>query len=162
MPIGLPLQQLPNQSFSIQLGTSLFDIALKKTNGIMAMSISINGTLTIENLICAACSPIIPARYLEVGNFMFLTANNQLPDYTQFGLSQQLLYFTTAELAAFRTVPIASSPQVPTITASFFNPLGALPLRFARKSYNEANILTDSLLQILTSGGDDLVAVLAP
>lgn len=139
MPTGIPLQQIPNQKFTISLDGVLFNITLKKCNGVMAMSVSINGTATIDNLICAACAPIIPAKYLEDGNFMFLTANNQLPDYKQFGLTQSLFYFTAAELAAFREVPVASSPAVPTVTAAFFNPIAGLPLRFAPQGYTQAS-----------------------
>lgn len=139
MPTGVPLQQVPNQSFGITLNGTLFNIVLKKCNGVMVMSVIIDGTDTIDNLICAACAPIIPAKYLESGNFMFLTANNQLPDYAQFGLTQSLLYFTDAELAAFRVPPVASSPAVPTVTAAFFNPIAGLPLRFAPQGYTQAS-----------------------
>lgn len=139
MPTGVPLQQIPNQSFTITLDGVLFTLTLKKCNGAMMMSAAIGGVDTIDNLICAACAPIIPARYLESGNFMFLTANNQLPDYTQFGLTQSLFYFTAAELAAFRVPPVASSPAVPTVTAAFFNPIAGLPLRFAPQGYTQAS-----------------------
>lgn len=139
MPTGVPLQQIPNQSFAITLDGNLFNVVLKKCNGVMAMSLSINGEDTIDNLICAACAPIIPAAYLETGNFMFITANNQLPDYRQFGNTQSLFYFTAAELAAFRVAPVAASPAVPTVTAAFFNPIAGLPLRFAPQGYTQAS-----------------------
>lgn len=139
MPTGIPLQQIPNQSFTITLAGTLFNITLKRCNGVMVMSASIEGVDTIDNLICAAGAPIIPARYLETGNLMFLTANNQLPDYRQFGLTQSLLYFTAAELAVFRVPPVASSPAVPTVTAAFFNPIAGLPLRFAPQGYTQAS-----------------------
>lgn len=138
MPIGVSIQPIPAQEFQITLDNNVFDIAIKHAKGVMVMSISINGVDTIDNLLCAAAAPIIPAQYLENGNFMFLTANNQLPTYTQFGVTQSLMYFTAAELAAFRVPAIASSPLSPTVNASSFNATGDLPLRFAPRGYQAA------------------------
>lgn len=132
MPIGVPLQSIPSQNFTITLDGNLFEITIKETAGVMAVSLVINGVDTIDNLIAASGAPIIPAQYLEAGNFMFLTANNQLPYYTQFNVTQSLFYFTAAELASFRTAP------VPPVTATFFNPVGELPWRFAPRGYVKA------------------------
>jgi hypothetical protein len=139
MPVGCPIQAVPNQSLSITLDGNVFELTIKSLKGITVVSVTINGVDTIDNLIAAACAPIIPAQYLEAGNFVFLTANNQLPFYTQFGTTQSLFYFTAAELAALRTAPVATSARVPTVTASFFNPAGQLPLRFAPQNYRSAS-----------------------
>lgn len=135
MPTGLPLQQLPNQSFTITLDNNLFEFSILATNGSTSVSITENGTDILNNGRAVSCGPIIPAKYLEAGNFLFLTANQQLPDYNQFGLTQSLLYFSAAELAALRVPPVAPSPTVPTVTAASFNPIAALPLRFAPQGY---------------------------
>lgn len=129
MPQNVPLQAIPSQSFSITLDGNLFEIGMHVTNGCMSTSMIINGVDVIDNVRTVAGSPLIPSKYQEAGNFMFLTQNQALPDYTQFGTSQVLLYFTAAELAAFRL------PPVPPVTAAFFNPFGALPLRFAPQGY---------------------------
>lgn len=139
MPTGVPIQQIANQTFSITLDGNLYTVTLKTCNGVITCSLIQNGETIIENLIAPSAGPIIPARYLEEGNFAFLTANQQVPDYQQFGLTQSLLYFTADELATFRTEPAAATPQVPTVTATFFNPLAALPLRFAPEGYVEAS-----------------------
>ncbi len=98
-----------------------------------AMSFAGIGLYWFRNRLDAAAS-----QYLEAGNFLFLTANYQLPYYTQFGTTQSLFYFTAEELDALRAAPVASSPRVPTVTAAFFNPAGQLPLRFAPTGYVEA------------------------
>lgn len=137
MPQIIPTQQLPNQSLSITLDGVLYDVTIRTTDGITNVSISQNGALILENAIAVACGPIIPSPYMESGNFLFLTANHQLPNYEQFGLTQSLFYLSPAELAAFRKALVAASPAVPTITANDFNPIAQLPLRFAPQGYVE-------------------------
>lgn len=139
MPTGVPIQPIPNQSLTITLDGNLYEISIKATNGVMAVSVNCNGTDILDNAHAVACAAIIPAKYQEAGNFVFLTANQQLPNYEQFGLSQSLVYFTEAELAVFRTQPAAASPRLPTVTAANFNPIAALPLRFAPQGYVEAS-----------------------
>ena len=137
MPQVIPLQSLPNQSFSITLDNNLWDIVVRTCNGATTMTLTLNGTLVVENALCASAAPIIPEVYQENGNFMFLTANYQLPTYTQFNATQSLYYFNSSELAAMRIPPKAASPRVPTVTAASFNPIAPLPLRFAPKDYVE-------------------------
>jgi hypothetical protein len=60
---------------------------------------------------------------------MILVQNFALPDYTLFGISQNLIYLSAVDLAAIR-VP----PAYP-ITTAFFNPDAALPLRFSPQGY---------------------------
>lgn len=129
MPQLVPIQTVPNQSFSITLSGNLFQMVLRVTEGVMSASVGINGEAVIDNMRVVAGSAIIPSEYEEAGNFMFVTQNQELPDYTQFNTTQVLLYYTAAELEAFRTAP------TPPVTADFFNPLGALPLRFAPQNY---------------------------
>lgn len=133
MPVGVPIESIPAQSLSIVLDGNLYQLTLRQVQGCMAVSITRNGVDILDNARAASASPIIPAKYQEAGNFMFLTANNQLPNYTLFNTSQSLLYFTAAELAAFRTAP------TPPVNASFFDPVGALPLRFAPQGYVAAS-----------------------
>ncbi len=137
MPQGVPISAIPSQAFSITLGNNDYNFSIRATGGVMSVSVSLDGTLVVENLRAVACQPLIPSQYLEDGdgNFMFLTANNQLPNYEQFNLTQSLLYFSAAELAAFRTPPVAASRYVPTVTAQSFDPVGGLPLRFSPVGY---------------------------
>ena len=58
---------------------------------------------------------------------MFLTSNIQLPVYSQFNVTQSMVYFSVAELLAFRVAPIAASSCVRTVTAAYFNPIAHTP-----------------------------------
>ncbi len=129
----LPIQALPNQEFQAVLDGNAWDFTIRSTNGVMSMTLLLNGATVIENMRCAAGSFVIPSQYEEAGNFLFLTAGNQLPDYTLFGTTQSFLYASAAELAAFRAPPAS-----PVITAVDFNPIAALPLRFAPQNYTLA------------------------
>lgn len=132
MPTGVPIESIPSQTLTIVLDNNLYVLGIRQVSGVVAMSVTRNGIDIIDNLIAAAAQPIIPAKYQEAGNFMFLTASNQLPNYTLFNISQSLLYFTAAELATFRT------PPTPPVTAAFFDPVGELPLRFSPQGYTLA------------------------
>lgn len=125
----VPIQALPNQQFFIKLGNDFYSMSLRTTNGVMSVSIARNNVLIVENARCVAGFQLISSRYEENGNFTFVTANNQLPDYRKFNITQSLLFFTADELAFLRQpapVPIAST---------CFNPLGALPLRYKPQGY---------------------------
>jgi hypothetical protein len=126
MPQSIALQAIPNQSFSFNASNTTFGIILKAAAGCMAASITINGTDVIDNARCVAWRGIIPARYQENGNFMFMTQNLQLPWYSQFGTTQTLIYLSPTELTSIRGGNL------------LFSPFGALPLRFSPQNYVEA------------------------
>jgi hypothetical protein len=128
----LPLQQLPNQSFSILLDGNQWDLLLKTVQDTTVASLTLNGTDVLDCARCAAGAFIIPSDYEEAGNFFFVTQNQQLPYYTQFNVTQSLIYISAVELAALRT------PKSPPVTAADFNPIAALPLRFAPQGYTQA------------------------
>ena len=50
MPVGCPIQAIPNQEFSITLNGNVYDIGIGATAGVMSVSISLNGTLLVESL----------------------------------------------------------------------------------------------------------------
>jgi len=100
--IEIALQTLPNQSFTIQLENKLYDIAIKVVQNTMVVSLTRNNEIILSNMRVVAGQPVIPYKYLENGNFIFLTDDEELPFYTQFGISQRLLYVTIAELEGFR------------------------------------------------------------
>jgi hypothetical protein len=131
--LQLPIQPLPNQEFQAVLDGNAWDFTIRSTNGAMSITLVLNGSAVIENVRCVAGSLVIPSRYEESGNFLFLTANNQLPEYPQFGTTQSFVYVSAAELVVFRTPPAS-----PTVTAADFNPIAALPLRFAPAGYTLA------------------------
>lgn len=126
MPQAITLNPIANQNFTFNSDSNSFDITLKATAGCMSMSIDTNGVDVIDNMRCVAWRVIIPSIYQETGNFMFLTQNLQLPWYTQFGISQSLIYLSPTDLSTMR----ANNP--------LFSPFGELPLRFSPQNYIEA------------------------
>lgn len=131
--LQLPIQALPNQEFQCVLDDNTWDFTIRVTNGVMSVSLSLNNTIVLQNSRAVAGYFIIPYEYEESGNFFFVTANQQLPDYTLFGISQSLIYVSAAELETIRATPAS-----PIITTSFFDPIASLPLRFAPQGYKLA------------------------
>lgn len=127
----VPLQQLPNQSFSIMLDNNQWTFLLKTIENVTVVSLTLNGADIIDSALAVAGTFIIPAQYQEngAGNFFFVTQNFQIPYYTAFNVTQSLIYISATELTTLRT-PISSK-----ITAADFNPIAALPLRFAPVGY---------------------------
>jgi hypothetical protein len=130
--MSLPLQQVPNQSFSALLDGNQWDFVLKTVEDTTTVSLTLNGNDIMDNGRAVAGGFIIPSIYQEYssGNFFFVTQNFDLPYYTEFTVTQYLIYVSAAELAALRA-PSAS----PFITADDFNPIAALPLRFSPQGY---------------------------
>lgn len=127
---SIPLKALPNQAFSVTLDDNQWDFVIKSTNGTVSISLTRNAELILSNARAVGNTKIIPSEYEEAGNFMIVVQNFELPNYTKFDVTQTLIYGSAAELAALRL-----PPSVP-ITAAFFNPDAALPLRFAPQGYN--------------------------
>ena len=101
----VPLEITPNQQIPITLDGNLYDITLRTIADLTYVSLSINGTVIISGLRCPPNQPLIPYQYLEGGggNFAFVTQSNVYPNYTEFGITQNLIYATAAELATIRS-----------------------------------------------------------
>lgn len=129
----IPLQPLPNQELLVVLDNNQWTIKLKNTNGAIAVSISINGVDIADSVRAVAGVLIIRSKYQEQGNLAILCQDFLVPDYTQFGVTQFLTYFSQAELDALRVA------DLPPFTAADFNPIAGLPLRFAPQGYTLAS-----------------------
>lgn len=100
--IEIPLQAIPNQSLTIRLDNNFYQITLKEIEGLMAITIIRDGTPIVIGERIVPGYPIIPYRYLENGNFAFLTLDDEYPYYPQFGVTQQLVYASQSELETLR------------------------------------------------------------
>jgi hypothetical protein len=125
----LPLSAIPNQKLSSLLDGNQWDISVKLVNGAIAVSLTMNGVDVVDNARAVAGMRIIQSLYQQDGNFAIISNNQGVPDYTQFGVSQFLVYISIAELAVSQSPPAA---QVP---VSYFDPIALLPLRFAPQNY---------------------------
>ena len=104
--IQIPLQAVPTQSLSIQLNDQSYDILLRACNvadaQIMTMDLTMNNEVVLIGQRLVAGVPSIPYQYLtqDIGNFILLTTDGDLPDYTKFQVSQYLIYATQEEIDA--------------------------------------------------------------
>ncbi len=128
----IPLQALPSQEFSVPLDNNRWDFTIQYVNGSIAVTLLLNSVPLITGMHIVGGMRIIPSEYEEAGNFVLVTGNYQVPDYTQFGSSQQLIYFSAAELSLIRV------PAPALLTPAFFDPNAALPLRIFPHGYIQA------------------------
>lgn len=97
----IPLTADPNQEFNLRLDDVRYALRIKEASGVMVADVTINDALVLSATRVLAGELIIPYFRLMVGgNFLVLTNNDELPDYREFGGSQQLIYLSPAELAA--------------------------------------------------------------
>lgn len=128
----IPIQAIPSQTFSYtDPDGNQWNIGIRNVGMQMAFSFSRNGTILIQNVCAVAGYRIVPYDYLEDGNFILITQNYQVPDYTQFGTTQSLVFLTEEEIIAFR----ASIRNLSRITVDSFDPNGGVPLRFSPQGY---------------------------
>lgn len=100
--IVIPISAIPNQNFTIQLDNSTYNFSLFTIINSVAVNLVRDNTALLSGTRVVAGYPVIPYRYLEIGNFIFLTQNDDLPDYTQFGITQSLIYASASELVSIR------------------------------------------------------------
>jgi hypothetical protein len=109
--IQIPLQAIPNQTLTVTLDQLYYTIYINSTNrfndspvslGCMAITIIRAGVVIVTGQRIVCNYPLISYLYLESGNFALLTLNDALPDYTQFGITQSLIYISQADLTTLR------------------------------------------------------------
>lgn len=98
----IPLAAIANQELSVRLDDQRLVLRLKEAQGVMVADLDRDGVRVISGVRVLAGEPIIPYRYLESGNFMLLTLNDELPDWRSFTTTQNLIYLTTAEVNALQ------------------------------------------------------------
>lgn len=98
----IPLQATPNQTLSVLLDGARYTLAIKEANGCMVADVTRDDTDLLYGALIVAGSPIVPYAYMEAGNFLILTEDDELPYWDQFETTQSLIYVTADELAALR------------------------------------------------------------
>lgn len=95
------LDPIPNQQFDLQVDGVRYSVEIKETrDGMMCCTIERDGIEVVSGQIIPAWSPLIPFVYLEHGNFIFETPNDEIPYYTEFGAIHRLFYVSVEELAS--------------------------------------------------------------
>lgn len=104
MPLTLALEAQPQQQFTAQLDDKQYSLTFIEVRGAMLVSITIDGLLTVSGSHVISDALLIPYVRLELGggNFLISSDKDEIPYYTQFGVTQFLYYMTAAELADAR------------------------------------------------------------
>lgn len=100
----IPLAQVPNQQFSLQLDDDFYNITVKFIINLMTVTVVRNNETIIDNVRAEPDLPIIPYDYLEGdnGNFTFITSGGEYPIYSQFGITQFFFFADNEELRVLR------------------------------------------------------------
>ena len=97
--VYLPAQ--PSQTAAVRIGGVSYAIDISTFRGVTLVSISADGEPLANGVKAVPNSWLIPYRYLERGgNFRFETLSENYPIYSDFGVSAQLVYYTSEEADA--------------------------------------------------------------
>lgn len=102
--IDIPLQAVANQELSIPLENSRYVLTIKEANGTIAATVERDGVVIVRNARVVGDGLILQHDYQwsGYGNFMLTVQDDALPDYTQFGITQFLVFLTAAEMDGVR------------------------------------------------------------
>lgn len=100
--LTLALQNVPDQTFTTSLDNDRYVIRIFQIPGSMAADISRNEIVVTSGQRITPGSFLIPffGYQGKSGNFLLLTNNDELPNPSQFGITQTLIYQSWNEIAA--------------------------------------------------------------
>jgi hypothetical protein len=96
----VPLASIPNQAFTLTIDNVRWSLAVKEARGVMCANVVRDGETLLYGCRVLAGEPVIPYRYLQTANFIFVTNSGNAPDWQLFGISQTLVYLSEAEIEA--------------------------------------------------------------
>jgi hypothetical protein len=96
----IPLDVQPNQELTVRLDDFRYVLRFKEAAGVMVVDVTRDGVVLLEASRVLAGEPLIPYKWMEGGNFILTTEDDELPDWQQFGVTQTLVYLTVAEVGA--------------------------------------------------------------
>jgi hypothetical protein len=89
----IPLDATPNQSLSVVLDGSFYQLTIKDAVGVPCMTITRDNVTIIEGIRMVAGELIVQPQWLLVGrNFFLQTLNGDVADFRNFGVNQFLFY----------------------------------------------------------------------
>lgn len=90
-----------NQLVEFALDNNYYSIHLYTFKGFTLADITANGQVIVYGVRCVPNQNLIPQAYQTLGgNFRFLCVDETYPYFEQFNRTQQLVYYTDAELEA--------------------------------------------------------------
>jgi len=101
MAVIVPIEAIPNQSLDFNAEQQVYKLRLHVVNTNIAIDIARNGTQLQSSRVCPAGALLIEYDYLRGsgGDFGIITQNDEIPVYTQFGVTQFLVYYFSDELS---------------------------------------------------------------
>lgn len=103
MTLAINIQPAPVQNLSATLDDIRYELTIRSTGTAMVVDITREGVLILQSIRAVAGTPLMPYQYLESGNFIFTTAEGDIPFYTKFGVTQSLIFATAEELEGLRS-----------------------------------------------------------
>jgi len=100
--LEINLAAIPYQAFSVNIDSMRYDLRIFLATNVMCCDLAINGIAILTSMRLIASGFLIPYQYLENGNFLITTLNDELPFYEQFNTTQFLTYLTQDELEILR------------------------------------------------------------
>tara|TARA_R110000851_G_scaffold60415_6_gene139474 strand:- start:792 stop:1115 length:324 start_codon:yes stop_codon:yes gene_type:complete len=99
----ISIDAIPSQQFNTTLSGNNYSIKIYSIDGHMSYDLSINAVSIISGFKMVNDVPLLAYSHQEVsGNILLQIAEDEIPDYTRFGLSQFLYYLTEDETTAYR------------------------------------------------------------
>jgi hypothetical protein len=104
--INIPVSNIPNQSLSIQIDNINYIIRIHACNdnqdlgtNILAVDIIKDNTIVVTGMRAVSGTPLLPYPYLTTdGNFIFVTQNDEYPNWRLLGVNQYLIYVSFSEI----------------------------------------------------------------
>lgn len=100
--IDVPLQAIANQSLSITLDGSRYELVIKEASGGMVCTCTKDAVVLVSNQRLVGDGPVLPYDYLRGGggNIYIFTQDESVPWWEQFGVTQFMVYATADEIAS--------------------------------------------------------------
>ena len=105
----IPLEQTPNQEFSVTIDDVFYQIRLRywspDNEGVIFSQVKVGDNEWTGSTRCVPYQSLIPYTYqTNGGNFYFICTDNHYPDYTKFNVEHKLIYMTNEELEELKNV----------------------------------------------------------
>jgi len=100
---SIAIDVLSSQRFTFTAGGNNYKLKIYSIDGHMSYDLFINSIEIVAGFKIVNDIPLLPYPHQEVnGNILLQIPEDEIPDYTRFGLSQFLYYLTEDETTAYR------------------------------------------------------------
>lgn len=100
MAFTIPLSATPNQALSVTLEGAFYELSLQSVGDTIAITIIRDSVIILSGWRITPGNPLIPFKYLTASNFVWISLDEQLPNYELIGVTQTLVFLTADEVEA--------------------------------------------------------------